>query len=103
MISGIANKLPAIDQMISGLTSFGVAECIRSHKNVMQPLFTLEGAKQFQPTSDMMLDGLKVDFSEDGSNVKATEMNVYKHFCDYVQDLGMTEGTIDILNIIVYT
>ena len=31
-------------------------------------------------------------FSEEGSNRKACEIDVFKNFCDFVQDLGTTQG-----------
>ena len=93
IVSGMAKTLGTMDQMINGLESFGVLNFIRSNKNIMQPLFTLDGAKHFQPTPELFLDSLKVEFSPDGSNRKACETDVYKNFCDFVQDLGTTEGT----------
>ena len=92
MITGITKTLATIDQMITGLASFGALDYIRSHKSEMQPLLTLDGAKYFQPTPELFLEGLNVLFSEEGSNKKACEIDVYKNFCDYVQDLGATEG-----------
>ena len=44
---------------------------------------------------------MHVLFSEEGSNKKACEIDVYKNFCDYVQDLGATEGTTDSSKVIV--
>ena len=93
MITGITKTLATIDQMITGLASFGASDYIRSHKSEMQPLLTLDGTKYFQPTPELFLDGLNVLFSEEGSNKKACEIDVYKNFCDYVQDLGTTKGT----------
>lgn len=93
--------MATIDQLITGLASFGALDYIRSHKNVMQPLFTLDGAKYFQPTPELFLEGLNVLFSEEGSNKKACETDVYKNFCDYVQDLGTTEGTSSKVIIII--
>ena len=57
--------------MITGLASFGALDYIRSHKNVMKPLFTLDGARHFQPTPELFIEGLNVLFSEEGSNRKA--------------------------------
>ena len=59
MITGITKTLQAtIDQMITGLASFGALDYIRSHKSEMRPLLTLDGAKYFQPTPELFLDGL---------------------------------------------
>lgn len=92
VITGIARTLTTIDQMITGLASFGALDYIRSHKNVMKPLFTLDGARHFQPTPELFIEGLNVLFSEEGSNRKACEIDVFKNFCDFVQDLGTTQG-----------
>ena len=67
--------LATIDQMITGLASFGALDYIRSHKSEMQPLLTLDGAKYFQPTPDLFLEGLNVMFSEEGSSNKACEID----------------------------
>ena len=101
MITGITKTLATIDQMITGLASFGALDYIRSHKSEMQPLLTLDGAKCFQPTPDLFLEGLNVMFSEEGSNKKACEIDVYKNFCDYVQDLAATEGTTNSSQVII--
>lgn len=90
MITGIAKT--TIDQMITGLASFGALDYIRSHKNVMNPLFTMDGARYFQPTHKLFMEGLNVLLSEEGSNRKACEIDVFKNFCDFVQDLGTTDG-----------
>lgn len=92
MVTGIAKTLTTIDQMIPGLASFGALDYIRSHRNVMKPLFTLDGARHFQPTPEFFNEGLNVLFSEKGSNRKACEIDVFKNFCDFVQDLGTTKG-----------
>ena len=94
VISGVSKTLTVIDQLISGLSYLGglFLEYIRAHKEVMRSLFTLDGAKNFQPTSELLLDGVKVEFSEDGSNLKAGEVDIYKYFSDYVMDLGESEG-----------
>ena len=90
VITGIAKT--TIDQMITGLASFGALDYIRSHKNVMNPLFTMDGARYFQPTHKLFMEGLNVLLSEEGSNRKACEIDVFKNFCDFVQDLGTTDG-----------
>ncbi|PFX24927.1 hypothetical protein AWC38_SpisGene10459 [Stylophora pistillata] len=94
VITGIARTLTCIDQMITGLASFGALDYIRSHKNVMKPLFTLDGARHFQPTPELFIEGLNVLFSEEGSNHKACEKDVFKNFCEFVQDLDTTQGSV---------
>ena len=96
MITGIAKTLAVIDQLVDGLGYLGglFVEYIQKNKALMRPLFTIEGAKQFTLTADLLLDGMKVEYrySEDGSNLKASEINVYKYFNDYVMDLGESAG-----------
>ena len=92
VITGIARTLTNIDQMITGLASFGALDYIRSHKNVMKPLFTLDGERHFQPTPELFIEGLHVLFSVEGSNRKACEIHVFKNFCEVLQDLGTTQG-----------
>ena len=81
MITGIAKT--TIDRMITGFASFGTLDYIRSHKNVMKPLFTLDGARHFQPTPEPFMEGLYVLLSEEGSNHKAYQIDVFKNFCDF--------------------
>ena len=50
-----------------------------------------DGARHFQPTPELFIEGLHVSFSEQGSNRKACEIDVFKNFCDFVQDLGTTQ------------
>jgi len=64
----------------------------------MEAIFTIEGAAQFQPSSELLLHSVKTEFSEDGSNLKADEVNVFKHFSDYVMDLEV-EGNIIIVKV----
>ena len=78
--------------MITGHASFGALDYIGSNKNVMKPLFTLDGARHFQPTPELFIEGLHILFSEEGSYRKACEIDVFKNFCDFVQDLGTTQG-----------
>ncbi|XP_078349386.1 uncharacterized protein LOC144634336 [Oculina patagonica] len=68
VIAGIAKTLTTIDQIITVLASFGALDYIRSHKNVMKPLLTLNGARHFKPTPELYSEGLNVLFREEGSN-----------------------------------
>ena len=70
VISGMAKALATMDQIAAGFSSFGALNNIKSNKDVMQPLFTLDGAKRFQPTPELFLEGLKVEFSAEGGNKK---------------------------------
>lgn len=79
--------------VIGGLQSFPfLLEYARQNQSLMQPIFTVDGTDIFKPTSDMFLSALKPEFSDDGSNLKPTEIDIYKYFCDYLQDLEMIEG-----------
>ena len=78
--------------MITDHASFGALDYIGSNKNVMKPLFTLDGARQFQLTPEVFIEGLQVSFSEQWSNRKACEIDVFRNFCHFVQDLGTTPG-----------
>ena len=84
--------LGMMDQLTSGLMSFGVVEQIKQHTEVMASMLTLEGAANFKLTSDIMLDNLTVEFSPEGSNNKFPEVNVHKYYCDYVQEVETREG-----------
>lgn len=82
-----------MDQLIVGLQSFPLLlDFIRQNQSLMQPIFTVDGTNIFKPTSDSLLSAFKPEFSEDGSNLKAKEIDIYKNFCDYLQDLEMIEG-----------
>jgi hypothetical protein len=94
VITGVSKTLAIVDQLISGLESYGVLTAIRNHRELMEPLLTLEGAAHFSITPDLMLDHLLVDCSPDGSNKKTPELDVHKFFCDYVQEIAARKGTV---------
>jgi hypothetical protein len=83
-----------IDQLISGLECYGVLTSLREHRELMEPLLTLEGAEYFKITPDIMLDHLIGDYSPDGSNKKPLEIDVHKFFCDYIQEIAAREGIV---------
>ena len=78
-----------IDQLISGLDSFGVLAELRKHREIMEPLLTIDGAANFLVTSDLLLDHLTIECSPQGSNRKAPEIDVHKYFCDYIQEAAI--------------
>jgi hypothetical protein len=93
VIAGIAKTLTVMDQLIVGMQTFHfLLEYMKKNEKLMQPIFTVEGKKTFKPTSDIVLGALKPEFSDDGSNLKAEEIDIHKNFCDYVQDLEETDG-----------
>jgi hypothetical protein len=69
-----------MDQLISGLMLFGVLEQIKHRREVMASVLTLEGAANFQLTSNMILDNLTMEFSPEGSN-KKTSTNISVTMC----------------------
>ena len=71
---------------------FGVLDQIKTHREVMVTMLTIEGATHYQLTADKILDNIVVDGSLEGSNKKAQEIDIHKFFCDYVQDLETREG-----------
>ena len=92
MIGGIHPTLAMMDQLTSGLMLFGVLDQIKTHREVMATMLTIEGATHYQLTADKILDNIVVDGSPEGSNKKAQEIDIHKFFCDYVQDLETREG-----------
>ena len=92
VITGVTKKLAMIDQLISGIDSFGVLAEIRKHREIMKPLFTLDGATNFLVTSDLLLDHMTIECSPEGSNRKAPETDVHKYFCDYIQEAAIRTG-----------
>ena len=96
VISGVSKILTVVDQLVAGLGYLGglFMVYVRSHKHVMQPLFTISGARKFQITADLFLDNMKVEYSEDGSNRNAVEVNVFKYFSDFFMDLSDSEGKL---------
>ena len=82
-----------LDQLISGLESYGVLAELRKNNRVMEPLVTINGSKNFLVTSDMLLDHLLIEGSPEGSNKKLMEINIHKFFCDYIQSVETAGGS----------
>ena len=89
-----AKHLPMMDQLINGLGWFGVIDAARENKVVMEALFVGKHSINFVPTADKLLDSIDGDFSEDGSNHKEREIDIYKFFCDFLQDSDELEGKV---------
>jgi hypothetical protein len=53
---------------------------------MMEALFVAAHSTMFVPTADQLLDSIYGAFSDDGSNHKEKEIDIYKYFCDFVQD-----------------
>ena len=80
MISDVSKTLAIIDQLISGLELHGVLTELRKNRNVMEPLFTIDGAQKFSVTADHILDHILIECSPEGSNQKLLEINIHKFF-----------------------
>lgn len=91
-MSEVCKLLPMLDQLISGLESFGLLETVRDKKSVLEPLFVAERSGCFMPTADLLLDSIDGLFSDKGSNLKAKEVDIFKFFSDFIQDCSDTEG-----------
>jgi len=81
--------MPMLDQLRMGLESFCVLEALQSNKGILQPLF-VEGSSIFKPTRDVILDNVVVEFSEDGTNAKIKEIDIFKYFSDFIMDCSET-------------
>ena len=49
----------------------------------MEAIFVAKHSINF---ADQFLDNIDGDFSEDGSNHKEREIDIFKFFCDFLQD-----------------
>ena len=78
VIGGIYPMLAIMDQLSSGLMLFGVLEQIKTHREDMATMLTIEGAKHFHLTADKILDNIVVDGSPEGSNKKSEEIDIHK-------------------------
>lgn len=67
--------IPMLDQLRMGLESFCLLEEVRSSKDILEPLF---------------LDSVVAEFSEDGTNAKTKEINIFKYFHDFIMDCSET-------------
>ena len=84
----VAKFLPMIDQLVTGLSANDTLKMIKQNKDVMKHLFTM--SEKFLPSADYMLDHMHGEFSEDGSNKKTREIDIFKHFTDYIEDIGFS-------------
>lgn len=89
-----AKYLPMMDQLITGLGSFGVIDAARENKVVMEALFVVKHSINFVPTADQLLDSIDGVFGEDGSNHKEKEIDIFKYFCDFLQDSDELQGKV---------
>lgn len=47
-------------------------------------------SETFLPGADYMLDHIHSEFSEESSNKKTREIEMFKHFTDYIEDIGFS-------------
>ena len=96
-----ARYIPMLDQLTTGLSSFGVIDAVKENRVIMEPLFVAKHSTYFVPTTDQFLDDTDAAFREDGSNRKEKEVDIHKFFCDFVQDTDDTlqQGTTYIIYI----
>ena len=73
-----------LDQIIEGLRSFGVLECIKKNAELLEPVFPKSTI--FSADAQSFLESLCGEFSESGSNNKQLEINIFKYFQDYIED-----------------
>ena len=92
MISDVSKTLAIIDQLISGLELHGVLTELRKNRNVVESLFTIDGAQKFSVTADHILDHILIECSPEGSNQKLLEIKIHKFFYDYIQALEAKTG-----------
>ena len=82
--------IPMLDQLRMGLESFCLLEVIQSSKDILRPLFVEQGSSSFRPTRDLILDNVVTEFSEDGTNAKIKEIDIFKFFNDFMVDYSET-------------
>ena len=82
--------IPMLDQVRMGLESFCLLEALRNSKDILQPLFVEQGSSCFNPTRDLILDNVVAQFSEDGTNAKLREIDIFKFFHDFIMDCTET-------------
>ena len=73
-----------LDQISEGLRSFGILDCIKQNAKLLKHVFT--NSTTFKVQAEIFLENIVGDFSETGSNCKEVEINIFKYFCEYVED-----------------
>lgn len=75
-----------LDQLITGLDVNDTLKMIKQNKDAMKYVFSM--SDKFVPTTDYMLEHTHGEFSEEGSNMKTREIDIFKYFTDYIEDIG---------------
>ena len=86
--------MPMLNQIIDGLRCFGTYDLIKEFPDFLEPVFVQSGC--FSLTPEEFLEDIKGEFSENGSNYKQQEINIFKYFHDYVE--GKSEETRNVVN-----
>ena len=73
-----------LDQLVDGLRSFGMLCCIKQNPKLMEQVFTRSAT--FSVHAETFLENIAGNFSETGSNFKEVEIDIFKFFCEYIED-----------------
>ena len=76
--------MPMLHQISSGLQEFGILDCIKKHPQLREPVFTKSSF--FKPNARTFIDSVVGNFSEDVSNDKLAEIEVFKYFTDFIEN-----------------
>mgnify|MGYP002803922089 FL=1 len=78
-----SKRMPMLHQISSGLQVLGILDSIKEHPQLLEPVFT--ESSFFKPNADTFID-IVGSFSEDGSNDKLIEIDVFKYFTDFIEE-----------------
>lgn len=67
-----------LDQLVTGLDVNDTLKMIKQNKDAMKYVFSM--SDKFVPTTDYMLEHTHGEFSEEGSNMKTKEIDIFKYF-----------------------
>ena len=81
-----------------GLGLFNVMKAMKEEKAAMKALFVAD-CSFFLPSANQLLDGMTPEISEEGSNCKMAEVDVFKFFLDFLQDSNAFQGISAVLQI----
>ena len=79
-----SKRMPMLHQISSGLQVFGILDSIKEHPQLLEPVFI--ESSFFKPNADTFIDNIVGSFSEDGSNDKLIEIDVFKYFTDFIEE-----------------
>ena len=79
----------SLHQFAEGLKLFGVSDAINDSPDIMTTLFTMSGGAVFSWRVEDFLSEIDVVYSPRGSNLYMKEIDIYKYFCDVVEQLSI--------------